>query len=123
MTTHIELKSRWQEALELRHESNEEEYTSVLSENDWVRILAIMDSESGGRIEVEVSLPSQENPESGEDVKDFIQNLIKHLEYLLRLEEMGMTLGVMSRDGLWTAFLEMDDFSKNDIFSVLVPPT
>jgi hypothetical protein len=123
MINPIELKSRWQEALKSSYMSKEEEYTSIMCENDWVRILATHSSENGGRIEVEVSLPSQKDPQSGKDVKDFIQNLIKHLEYLLRLDEKGMTLGVMSRDGLWTAFLDIENLSQNDLFSVLVPPT
>jgi hypothetical protein len=123
MINQTELKFRWREALKSSINMNEEEHTSTLCENDWVRILAILNPESGARIEVEVSLPSQDDPQSSKDVKDFIQNLIKHLDYLLRLEEHGMVLGVMSRDGLWTAFLDMENLSKNDLFNVLVPPT
>ena len=56
-------------------------------------------------------------------MKNFLQNLIKHLEYLLRLDEEGLTLGVMSRDGLWTAYLDIDVLPQDDMFKTLIPPT
>lgn len=102
-----------------------EESVSVLFQNDWVRILTVRDSDTLNRwrIEVEVSLPSQVDSESGKDVKNFIKNLIKHLEYLLCLDDVGLTLGVMFRDGLWTAYLDIDDLPEDDLFEALVPPS
>ncbi|MGD9395267.1 MAG: hypothetical protein PVJ05_02445 [Candidatus Thorarchaeota archaeon] len=102
-----------------------EESVIVLCQNDWVRILTVQDSEtpSSRRIEVEVSLPSQIESESGKDAKNFLQNLIRHLEYLLQLDDEGLTLGVMSRDGLWTASLEVEELPSDSLFKALIPPS
>lgn len=101
-----------------------EESVSVLSQNDWVRILTVCDSDTSEkwRIEVEVSLPSQKDPQSEKVVKNFLQNLIRHLEYLLRLDEEGFILGVMSRDGLWTAYLDIEGLPQDSLFKALIPP-
>ena len=56
-------------------------------------------------------------------MKNFVQSLIKYLEYLLRLDEEGLTLGVMSRDGLWTAYIEIDDTPPDSLFKALIPPS
>lgn len=125
MPTASELKSKCEKAMTRPILDESEESVSVLSQNDWVRILTVCDSDTSEkwRIEVEVSLPSQKDPQSGRDVKNFLQNLIKHLEYLLRLDEEGLTLGVMSRDGLWTAYLDIDVLPQDDMFKTLIPPT
>jgi hypothetical protein len=125
MSTFSDLKSKCKKAMTSPPPKDSEESVSVLCQNDWVRILTVYDSETldKWRIEVEVSLPSQRDPQSGKDVKKFIQYLIRHLEYLLRLHEEGLTLGVMSRDGLWTAYLEIDDLPQDDLFKALIPPT
>lgn len=125
MPTFSELKSKCEMAMRVPISDENEESVSVLSENDWVRILTVCDSEISEkwRIEVEVSLPSHEDPHSQSDVKSFIRNLIKHLEYLLRLDEEGLTLGVLSRDGLWTAYLEINDLPQDTLFKALIPPT
>jgi hypothetical protein len=125
MPTFSELKSRCENAIKGLIPDENEESVSVLSENDWVRILTVCDADTSEkwRIEVEVSLPSHEDPLSRNDVTDFIQNLIKHLEYLLRLDEEGLTLGVMSRDGLWTAYLDIDSLPPDSLFEALIPPS
>ena len=124
MTTVSELKSKCEKAMIRAIPDESEESVSVLSQNDWVRILTVCDSDTSEkwRIEVEVSLPSQKDPHSRKDVKNFLQNLIRHLEYLLRLDEEGFTLGVMSRDGLWTAFLAIEGLPQDNLFKALIPP-
>ena len=124
MTTFTELKSKCKEAMSSYIPDDSEESVSVLSQNDWVRILTVCDSDTmkKWRIEVEVSLPTQGEPQSGNDVRKFIQNLISHLDYLLRLDNEGLTLGVMSRDSLWTAYLDIDDLPNDDLFIALIPP-
>ncbi|MFW9832400.1 MAG: hypothetical protein ACFFEK_00230 [Candidatus Thorarchaeota archaeon] len=124
MTTFSELKSKCERALASPILDESEESITVLCQNDWVRILTVYDSESTGkwRIEVEVSLPSKRNPQSEEDVRSFVQNLIQHLEYLLHLNSGGFSLSVMSRDGLWTAFRDIDDLPQDSLFKTLVPP-
>lgn len=119
-----ELKSRCRDAMTCSASEENEEMSSVLCQNDWVRILTVRDSDTIGlwRIEVEVSLPFQKDPVSGKNVKHFVQDLITHLEYLLRLDNEGLTLGVLSRDGLWTASLEIDDLPEDNLFKALIPP-
>ena len=124
MSTFSELKSKCEKAMTRTIPDESEESVSVLSQNDWVRILTVCDSDTSEkwRIEVEVSLPSQKDPQSGKDVKNFLQNLIRHLEYLLRLDEEGFILGVMSRDGLWTAYLDIEGLPQDSLFKALIPP-
>lgn len=124
MLTFSELKSKCKEAIADTPVDISEESVSVLCQNEWVRILTVFDPDTVGswRIEVEVSLPSQMDFEPRNGVKGFIQNLITHLEYLLRLKDEGLTLGVISRDGLWTAYMEIDDLPTDNLFKALVPP-
>jgi hypothetical protein len=135
MITRLELKTRWKQVLDETLESEEEESVSVLCENDWVRILAVMNTEipEEKRIEVEVSLPpesivissSHTSPDdlSGLELRNFVQSLIKHLEYLLRLADAGLTLGVMTREGVYTACLELEESPSDTMFDILLPPT
>ena len=125
MLTFSELKSKCKQAMSTPPTDEDEESISILCQNDWVRILTVHDYDPADkwRIEVEVSLPMHTDSESGNGVKNFIQSLIKHLEYLLRLDNEGLTLGVISRDGLWTAYLDIDDLPDDRIFKVLIPPT
>ena len=130
-----ELKSKYMQALSTPPSSEDEESVCVLWQNDWVRILAVhnIDAPKKWRIEVEVSLPSKlmstvshqslSNNQAGDEVKRFVQELIKHLEYLLSLGNEGLILGVMSRDGLWTAYIEMDESPPDSLFKALIPPS
>jgi hypothetical protein len=125
MITYSDLKSKCECALTSPTPEDGEESISILCQNEWVRILTVYESETSEkwRIEVEVSLPSQKNPQSGKDVREFVQNLIKHLDYLLRLDNEGLTLGVMSRDGLWTAYIDFVTLPEDRLFKTLIPPT
>jgi len=125
MTTYSDLKSKCESALIGPTPEDDEEHISVLCQNDWVRILTVYDSETldKWRIEVEVSLPTQKNPQAGQAVREFVKNLIKHLEYLLILDSEGLTLDVMSRDGLWTAYIDIDTLPQDRLFKALIPPT
>ncbi|MHA2352392.1 MAG: hypothetical protein ACXAC0_02800 [Candidatus Thorarchaeota archaeon] len=118
------MKSKYKRAMAKQPTIEDEESISILCQNDWVRILAVRDIDTieNLRIEVEVSLPSQIDPTSGIGVKNFVQSLIMHLEYLLRLDDEGLTLDVMSRDGLWTAYLEVVNLPPDSLFKALIPP-
>ncbi|MFW9808723.1 MAG: hypothetical protein ACFFE6_04990 [Candidatus Thorarchaeota archaeon] len=129
MISRLELKMRWQEAFSGPLDTEEEEDVSVLCETEWIRILAVRNNETPEvrRIEVEVSLPPQSNvgtPDDivGGDVRIFVQNLIRHLEYLLQLDEAGLTLGVLPRDGIYTAYLELENIPPDSMFDALLPP-
>ena len=125
MLTYSELRSKCQKAMATPPTGDTEESVSVLCQNDWVRILVVHDPDSSElwRIEVEVSLPSHLDSESENDVKAFVKSLIKHLEYLLRLDEEGLTLDAMFRDGLWTACIEIDTLPDDQLFKSLIPPS
>ena len=125
MLTYSELRSRCKKAMATPPIGDTEESVSVLCQNDWVRILAVHDPDFSEpwRIEVEVSLPSHLDSESENDVKVFVKNLIKHLEYLLRLDEEGLILDVMFRDGLWTASIQFDALPDDEVFKCLIPPS
>ncbi|MFW9925205.1 MAG: hypothetical protein ACFFDM_00405 [Candidatus Thorarchaeota archaeon] len=129
MLSGLDLKKRWQQAFYRPLDTEEEEYVSVLCESEWVRILAVRSTDSPNvrRIEVEVALPPQSIanvPDDivGPEVRNFVQNLIKHMEYLLRLDEAGLTLGVMTRDGIYTACLDLVNDPPDSMFDTLLPP-
>ncbi len=124
MLTLTDLKFKCKQAMSKQPSTNEEESVCVLWQNEWVRILTVRDSDilDKWRIEVEVSLPSQDDPQSEEDIKNFIQNLIKYLEYLLRLDNEGLTLSVISRDGLWIAHTDIEDLPPDSLLKALIPP-
>lgn len=132
MITRLELKTRWQQMSTGTPETEEEESVSILCENDWVRILAVRntDTPEQKRIEVEVCLPpesispSHTSPDDFTEleVTKFVQNLIKHLEYLLHLADAGFTLGIMTRDGIYTARLDLRNDPSDTIFDILLPP-
>jgi hypothetical protein len=126
MLTPSELKSKYIQAMEKQPANDDDdESVYVLWQNDWVRILTVRDLNTPDlwRIEVEVSLPVGKDPEPGKDVEDFIQHLIRHLEYLLSLADEGLALSVMSRDNLWTASLELKDIPQDKVFKALIPPS
>ncbi len=125
MLTPSELKSKYLKAMKKQPENEEEESVCVLWQDDWVRILTVRDLNTLDlwRIEVEVSLPASKEPAPGIDVEKYIHNLIKHLEYLLRLADEGLELCVISRDSLWTAYLELSNIPNDEVFEALIPPS
>ncbi len=130
MTSRLELKSRWKQLVNRTLKSEDEECISILYENDWVRILGVRNTDHSEekRIEVEVSLPlgsisAPPDDITGLEVRSFVQNLIKHLEYLLSLADSGFTLGIMTREGIYTAYLEFENSPSDTMFDVLLPPT
>ncbi len=128
MITRMELKTKWKQLID-ENLDEEEEAVSVLCENDWVRIFAIKkkDMPEEKRIEVEISLPPESilTPDdlAGLELRNFVQIIITHLEYLLRLADAGLTLGVMTREGVYTACLELEDGPSDTLFDILLPPT
>ena len=84
----------------------EEETVEILCETEWIRILVVLTEESAAPlIEVELALPtcviepdSQQEPacESCNGARAFLEKTIDHLRNLLRLEDAGLRLGVVS---------------------------
>ncbi|MFW9792873.1 MAG: hypothetical protein ACFFEE_01120 [Candidatus Thorarchaeota archaeon] len=128
MITRQDLKSRWQEMLNATPETFEDEYISLLCENDWIRVLVVQNTDipAQKRIEIEISLPPESlsiDDFTSLEVKSFVQNLIKHLDYFLRLFEAGFTLDIMTREGIYMAHLELENNPSDSLFDVLLPPT
>ncbi|MFX1481983.1 MAG: hypothetical protein ACFFCP_02220 [Promethearchaeota archaeon] len=129
MITRSELRDRWQNVSYPAPEPGEEESVSVLYENDWVRILAIrtITPPEEKRIEVEVSIPPnsvsfQSVDPANHEIRRFIQNLIRHLEYLLNLADAGLKLALMTREGIYTAYLEIKNSLSDNVLDSLLPP-
>ncbi len=95
----------------------------VLYETKWVRIILIRRSEdSGNTFEVELSLPANIGTEQ-DCLAATISAMIKHLHYMLYLQQFGFDLDLMEHDFLWTATLNVRKEPESDLFEVLLPPS
>jgi hypothetical protein len=109
-----------------------EEIVELLCETEWIRILVVLEEESPGpSIEVELALPSciiepelpqESSCEGCTGARAYLEKTIDHLKYLMRLEDAGLTLGVMSKDGIWSAFTTLSERPSNGFFELLLPP-
>ena len=109
-----------------------DESVSVLYSTDWVKIMVVRDPESPEScfIEVEISLPPctidpstcTEALHNG-TARKFIEDTISHLKYLLRLEEEGFVIGILSAEGIWSALLTAQENPDERLFEVLIPPS
>jgi hypothetical protein len=126
------LQQRYQQIMEEPMKDSVNESVSLLFNNDWVRIMIIRDSQSADvcSIEVEVSVPScMIDPSSIESESQqelaitFIEQTISHLEYLLKLRELGFLLGILSTDCVWSATLEVHECPDRGFFQMLMPPS
>jgi hypothetical protein len=109
-----------------------DESVSILYGTDWVKIMVVRDPESPEIcfIEVEISLPPCTiDPSTCTEAlhdgtaRKFIEDTISHLEYLLRLEEAGLVIGILSAEGIWSASLTAQENPDVKMFEVLIPPS
>jgi hypothetical protein len=105
-----------------------EELVELLFETEWIRILVVRNRKKPAEfsIEVELALPSrviEPGKAQGDKAHEFVDRTIEHLKYLLQLEEVGLDLGVVSKDGIWSATATMSSAPSNSFFESLVPPT
>jgi hypothetical protein len=131
MITSTELLQQYQRVVAEPIKDDSEEHFALLHRTDWVKIMIVRNAQSLERcfIEVEISLPPciiepfRNDPDSHQDAaREFIENIISHLEYLLRLEEAGLALGILSAEGIWSASLEVMDCPDEKFFQALMPP-
>lgn len=109
-----------------------EELVQLLFETEWIRILVLRNRKRPAEFsfEVELAIPSRiiepRAPREGlsgvSKAREFVEKTIEHLEYLLRLEEAGLALGVVSKDGIWSASITMALTPSNAFFESLIPP-
>ena len=126
-----DLKERFLRIME-RESSIPEETVELLCETEWIRILVVLEAESPGPlIEVELALPScmiepemQQEPscDACSGARAYLEKTIDHLRYLMRLEDAGLRLGVMSKDGIWSASTTLPESPSNGFFELLIPP-
>ena len=131
MLTPTRLLHLYRRAMAEPIKSGADESVSVLHSTDWVKIMVVRDQESPEIciIEVEISLPPctidpstcTEALHNG-TARKFIEDTISHLEYLLRLEEAGLVIGILSVEGIWSASLMAQENPDERLFEVLIPP-
>jgi hypothetical protein len=138
LTESPDLLSRYQEIVARGPisiiETEDQECVSLLYETDWTRIFIVQSLETPEciRIEVEVSQPSlslsQEVPSKCEPQNDerttrqFLEQLIEHIRYILRLDSSGFTIDFVGDDCLILAFQTFTKVPSAEIFELLLPP-
>ena len=108
------------------------ECISLLYHSEWTTIIVIRspELEELHSIEVEVTFPlcmidpapSSSKREQNE-AREFTHSTIKHLKYLLKLQQNGFSLGLISTEGIWSAVIEITDPPDASFFEIIIPPT
>jgi hypothetical protein len=107
------------------------ECVSKLLETPWVKIMVVryQMAPEVSMIEIEVSLPHciieptyPTTAAEQEEAHSFIDSNLEHLKYLLRLQEAGFALGILSTEGIWSAILKIKGEPSLDLFNSLLPP-
>ena len=107
------------------------ECVSKLLETSWVKILVIRYEMAPKicTIEIEVSPPNcfieptyPPPKQMKEQAHGYVERTIEHLNYLLRLQDAGFSLGVISTEGIWSAILKIKRTPDQDLFQTILPP-
>ena len=107
------------------------ECVSMLLETSWVKIMVIRYQVAPKicTIEIEVSLPHCDIEPScpstsaeQEEARKFINTNLDYLKYLLTLQDVGFSLGILSTEGIWSAVLKIKGDPSLDLFNTLQPP-
>ena len=107
------------------------ECVSKMLETSWAKILVIRYQVAPkiSTIEIEVSLPNciieptcPSTATEQEEARKFINANLNHLKYLLKLQEAGFSLGILSAEGIWSAVLEIKGDPGLELFNSLLPP-
>ncbi|TFH04992.1 MAG: hypothetical protein E4H14_13595 [Candidatus Thorarchaeota archaeon] len=103
----------------------------MLVETAWVKIMVVRYQVAPKicTIEIEVSLPNciidptiPSTATKKEKARKFINDNINHLNYLLRLQKAGFSLGILSTEGIWSAVLKISGDPDEKLFENLLPP-
>lgn len=107
------------------------ECVSKLLETPWVKIMVVRYQMAPEicMIEIEVSLPHcnieptyPATTKDQDEARNFIDSNLAHLKYLLRLQEAGFSLGILSAEGIWSAILKIKGEPSLELFNSLLPP-
>ena len=132
MITSTKLLQRYRRIVSEPIKGNLDESIALLYKTDWVKIMIIRDAQSTEpcSIEIEITLPpciiepSTDSVDSQKGVAcKLIADTISHLEYLLRLEKVGLILGIIPAEGIWSASLLVCKSLDETFFEVLIPPS
>lgn len=127
-----DLQQRYQQIMEAPLKNGVVESVSLLFCSDWVRIMIIRDSQLADvcSMEVELSMPScviDPSPTESESQQElavsFIEQMISHLEYLLKLKQSGFLLCILSADCVWSASMDIQECPNRSFFEMLIPPS
>jgi hypothetical protein len=136
LTEAPDLSSRFREIIArgptMAAETEDHECVSMLLETNWTRIFVVQEMENPEhiRIEVEVSQPSQVQDESSESgfackkrpLRQLLEQLILHIEYILKLESSGFIIDYVGNDFLILAFQSFTKLPSTEVFELLLPP-
>jgi hypothetical protein len=107
------------------------ECVSMLYETPWVRVMIVryQVAPTINSIEIELSLPHHvielafpSTKALQEQAHKYIDCTIDHLNYLLKLQSAGFSLGILSTEGIWSAVLKVKELPDLNLFETLVPP-
>ena len=107
------------------------ECVSNLCETSWIKMMVVRYQVAPNitSIEIEISLPSctieieyPSTEESQEQARDYIQKTLDHMNYLLKLQEIGFSLGIISTEGIWSAVLKVRGPPDINLFEKILPP-
>ena len=107
------------------------ECVTILHETSWTKIMVIRYQITPEicTIEIEVSLPHcivdpiyPSDDARQEEARDFINEHLNHLNYLLRLQNTGFSLGVFSTESIWSAVLKIEGTPDVALFEAIIPP-
>jgi hypothetical protein len=108
------------------------ECVSKLLETSWVKILVIRYELAPQicTIEIEVSLPNcfieptyPPPRKMQKEAHEYVNRNIEHLNYLLKLQDAGFSIGVISNEGIWSAILKIKGTPDQELFQTILPPT
>ena len=114
----------------------EAESVLLIHETDWAQILLTHGPQhyEGVKLVVEVSIPTWVldlnlskspnalTPDHNSQLQGVLHEQIHHLEYLLRLSEVGFSLTIIPEEGIWNAWINLDHSPSQQLFEVILPP-
>jgi len=107
------------------------ECVSMLCETSWVKMMVVRYEVAPEicSIEIEFSLPNRvieidfpSTAATQEQAREYVENTIDHLKYLIKLQEVGFSLGILAPEGIWSAVIKIKENPDEKLFEDLLPP-
>jgi hypothetical protein len=114
----------------------EEERVRLIHETDWTQIFLTYGLRRSECIKliVEVSFPAWVKDLNSSKVSNtlssnhtqqlqrILREQVHHLEYLHKLSEVGFQLTIIPEEGVWGAWISLDQSPSQQLFEVISPP-